>query len=262
MLITNIQSVSEVDDRDLLLDAIQESLHIKTHFELFIWLQRKVQFFIPHEILISAWGDFTLGLIYFDIVSAHPMLRTKNISENTLTPQIIGLFNEWLAHEKAPILMEMKGGVFDEKTLFKDQHKKGEFTNFRFNEMKSVILHGIKDNRGNHDCLYILMNRTPISNRSKNLLEILMPFIDCAFRRIEQLEDTLPKLEQLNETGDALTAREVEIMEQLREGKTNREIAQLLDISAFTVKNHLQHIYEKLNAINRSQAVNKYTKLL
>ena len=106
------------------------------------------------------------------------------------------------------------------------------------------------------------MNRTPISNRANNLLEILMPYVDYAFRRIEQLDDNPQKPEQLNETGDALTAREVEIMEHLREGKTNREIAELLDISAFTVKNHLQHIYEKLNAINRSQAVNKYTKLL
>lgn len=262
MLITNIQSVSEVDDRDLLLDAIQESLNINTHFELFIWLQRKVQFFIPHEILISAWGDFSLGLIYFDIVSAHPMLRTKNISENTLTPQIIGLFNEWLLHEKSATILQMKNGVFNEKTLFKDQHRSGAFTDFKFNEMKSVILHGIKDNRGNHDCLYILMDRSPISNRAKNLLEILMPFFDCAFRRIDQLEDIQPKPEQTSELGEALTAREIEIMEHLREGKTNREIAQLLDISAFTVKNHLQHIYEKLNAINRSQAVNKYSKRL
>lgn len=262
MLITNIQSVSEVDDRDLLLDAIQESLHINTHFELFIWLQRKVQFFIPHEILISAWGDFSLGLIYFDIVSAHPMLRTKNISENTLTPQIIGLFNEWLSHEKSATILQMKNGVFNEKTLFKDQQRSGAFTDFKFNEMKSVVLHGIKDNRGNHDCLYILMDRSPISNRAKNLLEILMPFFDCAFRRIDQLEDIQPKPEQTSELGEALTAREIEIMEHLREGKTNREIAQLLDISAFTVKNHLQHIYEKLNAINRSQAVNKYSKRL
>ena len=262
MLITNIQSVSEVDHRDLLIEAIQESLLIETHFELFIWLQRKAQTFIPHEILISAWGDFSLGLIYFDIVSAHPMLRTKNISENTLTPQIIALFNQWQSHDKSARILDVRDGVFNEKTLFKEPHKKGEFANFRFNEMKSVILHGIKDNRGSHDCLYILMHRTPISTGAKNMLEILMPFIDCAFRRIDQLEDIRPAQNQPNDLNEPLTAREVEIMEQLREGKTNREIAQLLDISAFTVKNHLQHIYEKLNAINRSQAVNKYTKLL
>lgn len=262
MLITNIQSVSEVDHRDLLIEAIQESLHIKTHFELFLWLQRKAQHFIPHEILISAWGDFSLGLIYFDIVSAHPMLRTKNISENTLTPQIIELFNQWCAQEKNALVLDVRNGVFNEKTLFKDLSKRNNFSSFRFNEMKSIILHGIKDNRGSHDCLYILMNRTPISNSAKHALEILMPFIDCAFRRIDQLEDMQPKVQQNGDINEPLTLREIEIMEHLREGRTNREIAELLDISAFTVKNHLQHIYEKLNAINRSQAVNKYSKLL
>ncbi len=261
MLITNIQSVSEVDHRDLLIEAIQESLRIKTHFELFIWLQRKAQHFIPHEILISAWGDFSLGLIYVDIVSAHPMLRTKNISENTLTPQIIELFNQWYAQDKSALILNVNDGVFNEKTLFKDHRKRSEFTNFRFNEMKSIIVHGIKDNRGSHDCLYILMNRTPISSSAKHALEILMPFIDCVFRRIDQLEDIHAK-QQPSGINEPLTVREIEIMEHLREGRTNREIAELLDISAFTVKNHLQHIYEKLNAINRSQAVNKYSKIL
>jgi transcriptional regulator EpsA len=261
MLITNIQSVSEVDHRDLLIEAIQESLQIKTHFDLFIWLQRKVQNFIPHEILISAWGDFSLGLIYFDIVSAHPMLRTKNISQSSLTPQIITLFNQWLLQDRSAMMLSTSDWSFNEKSLFKAQNASREFSSFRFNEMKSIILHGIKDNRGSHDCLYILMNRTPIPKGAKHALEILMPFIDCAFRRIDQLEHLPIESNQVQTENEPLTTREIEIMEHLREGRTNREIAELLDISTFTVKNHLQNIYEKLNAINRSQAVNKYTKL-
>jgi len=41
-------------------------------------------------------------------------------------------------------------------------------------------------------------------------------------------------------------------------GKTNPEIAQILDISSFTVKNHMQRVFKKLDVSNRAQAVSKY----
>ena len=53
---------------------------------------------------------------------------------------------------------------------------------------------------------------------------------------------------------DALTAREVEIMELIARGRANRAIAGELFISEKTVKNHIRHIYEKLGAANRSEA--------
>ena len=40
-------------------------------------------------------------------------------------------------------------------------------------------------------------------------------------------------------------------------GKTNDEIGSILDISTFTVKNHLQRIFKKIDVVNRSQAVAK-----
>jgi DNA-binding CsgD family transcriptional regulator len=54
-----------------------------------------------------------------------------------------------------------------------------------------------------------------------------------------------------------LSAREVDIMEWVRKGKTNQEIGMILDISAFTVKNHVQRIFKKLDVVNRAQAVAK-----
>ena len=52
--------------------------------------------------------------------------------------------------------------------------------------------------------------------------------------------------------------REREIMDWVRKGKTNQEIGTILDISAFTVKNHLQRIFKKLGVFNRTQAVTRY----
>jgi DNA-binding CsgD family transcriptional regulator len=52
-----------------------------------------------------------------------------------------------------------------------------------------------------------------------------------------------------------LTKRESEIMFYLTEGKTNKEIAACLNRKPLTVKKHLDSIYPKLNAHDRTQAV-------
>ncbi|HEV3462323.1 MAG TPA: response regulator transcription factor [Candidatus Dormibacteraeota bacterium] len=54
---------------------------------------------------------------------------------------------------------------------------------------------------------------------------------------------------------DGLTAREVEIIKLLAIGQANKQIAYKLHISEKTVRNHVSHMYEKLNIYDRSQAV-------
>jgi DNA-binding NarL/FixJ family response regulator len=52
----------------------------------------------------------------------------------------------------------------------------------------------------------------------------------------------------------ALTKREAEVLKQLALGLSNKEIAQALDISYETVKEHVQHILRKLAVVDRTQA--------
>ncbi len=54
---------------------------------------------------------------------------------------------------------------------------------------------------------------------------------------------------------DGLTAREVEILKLMATGKPNKQIAFNLKISEKTVRNHISHIYEKLQIYDRAQAV-------
>ncbi|PLA14339.1 response regulator [Corynebacterium riegelii] len=54
---------------------------------------------------------------------------------------------------------------------------------------------------------------------------------------------------------EALSAREIEILQALKTGASNRQIADQLFISLATVKTHLIHIYEKLGVDNRTAAV-------
>jgi DNA-binding NarL/FixJ family response regulator len=54
---------------------------------------------------------------------------------------------------------------------------------------------------------------------------------------------------------DGLTVREVEILRLLTTGMANKQIAYRLKISEKTVRNHISHIYEKLEIYDRAQAV-------
>jgi DNA-binding CsgD family transcriptional regulator len=65
----------------------------------------------------------------------------------------------------------------------------------------------------------------------------------------------------MEENFGALSSREQEIMDWVKHGKTNYEIGMILDISAFTVKNHLQRIFKKLDVLNRAQAVAKLSMM-
>ena len=51
-----------------------------------------------------------------------------------------------------------------------------------------------------------------------------------------------------------LTQRESEVLHQLALGLTNKEIAQSLQISYETVKEHVQHILRKIGVTDRTQA--------
>ncbi|HYI15743.1 MAG TPA: response regulator transcription factor [Thermomicrobiales bacterium] len=57
--------------------------------------------------------------------------------------------------------------------------------------------------------------------------------------------------------GSILTPREIEVLEYIVAGKSNREIAEALYIEEKTVKNHVSNIYSKLHLKNRYEAITR-----
>ncbi|HEY4414928.1 MAG TPA: response regulator transcription factor [Verrucomicrobiae bacterium] len=54
---------------------------------------------------------------------------------------------------------------------------------------------------------------------------------------------------------EKLTGREVEVLRELAKGLANKEIAEMLNISEHTVKDHLKNILGKLRVADRTEAV-------
>ncbi len=71
------------------------------------------------------------------------------------------------------------------------------------------------------------------------------------------LEDYMRYLQQrgLKDSYDLLTEREKEVLQLLAEGKSNKEVAALLNLSPYTIETHRTHIMQKLNLHNTAEIV-------
>lgn len=75
--------------------------------------------------------------------------------------------------------------------------------------------------------------------------------MDLAAESLEtaRQEDSLKKL--------PITRREQDVLINLALGRSNKDIAKVLQISSSTIRNHISSIYTKLRVSNRSQATAK-----
>ena len=93
-----------------------------------------------------------------------------------------------------------------------------------------------------------------------------MPCLDSVLRQITPLPQQRrqclkPRPGAVQDEALGLSERENQIMDWVAMGKTNSEIGSILNISAFTVKNHMQRIFQKLNVFSRTQAVSKINRI-
>ncbi|MEP6877583.1 MAG: XrtB/PEP-CTERM-associated transcriptional regulator EpsA [Nitrosospira sp.] len=248
------------EDAERYFQIIQEGMAVRRHYDFLIWLQGEIQHYLPHEIMLAAWGDFNSNLIRYDIVSALLGVRTDYANMESLSPLLQGLFNRWIELDKVPYALSVGESGF----LLEDEERGLQCPlGGALQSMRSILIHGISDERGRHDCLYLIFSsRKTLDTSMVNTIEVLLPYIDSALGRITPLpycDHPAPALQNIEDYG--LSNREMEILNYVRMGKTNSEIAAVLGISIFTVKNHLQNIFKKLDVYNRIQAVSKIAQI-
>lgn len=82
------------------------------------------------------------------------------------------------------------------------------------------------------------------------------PFFSPAITQ-SLLEDYMRVLKQegLSDSFELLTSREREVLQLLAEGKSNKEVATILDVSLYTVESHRTNLMQKLNLHNTAEIV-------
>ena len=113
-------------------------------------------------------------------------------------------------------------------------------------------IHGVRGHDGNAVSVFVFLNGSvTVDERHLNVLELVVPHMHGVLVRVLKAEN-----KQLPLTpAFSISVRERDVLQLIRNGKTNAEIAQILYLSPFTVKSHVKNIFKKLNTTSRSQAV-------
>lgn len=144
-----------------------------------------------------------------------------------------------------------KSGI-DALKLIKNQCTEIQFIMFTIYEDSDPVFDALKSGASG----YILKNTTPqkIIESIIELSEGGSPMSPSIARKVINSFNSNSSSKKVE---DLLTHREYEVIELLSKGFLYKEIADKLFISISTVKRHINHIYEKLQVQNKTEAVNK-----
>jgi len=92
-----------------------------------------------------------------------------------------------------------------------------------------------------------------VANRSELLTEDFLVRVKCYFQELLQVSSSHESLALAK-----LTRREREVLELLSKGCVDKEIAQTMGISVWTVHGHVKKVFERLHVRTRTEAVIRY----
>ncbi len=93
----------------------------------------------------------------------------------------------------------------------------------------------------------------PFNETELKLLQDIQPFLEYALNEVYEPKRSSQR--KLFEEKYALTEREIDVLELLICGGSNKAIANDLGLSLSTVKTHLQHMFQKTEVDSRSELV-------
>ena len=105
---------------------------------------------------------------------------------------------------------------------------------------------------------YLLMRSTPPAKILEAIKEVFHGGAPMSAEVARLVVNTFHENKPTQPATEKLTRREEDVLRQIVQGARTKEVADTLKIAVPTVQTHLQHIYEKLHARSRSEAVAKY----
>jgi transcriptional regulator EpsA len=232
--------------------VVASSRDISRPSHLLEWLQGELQQLIPHQILIVAWGHFLSEDVRYNVVSL-PGAEVNPFPHREISPMLRRLYGRWVTYGRQAFGLRNAALGSEGTGLPKEKLPQG------FSGMRSVLVHGMRDEHTGRDRMYVTLHSdAAMPADASKTFQILMPCIDRVLRRISTLR-THQKPSDTASPHTVISEREREILGWVRKGKTNQEIGVILGISQFTVKNHLQRIFRKLDVLNRAQAIGKFS---
>ena len=249
---------------EALVRLAETSSAVMRRSQFFVWSQGSLSSMLPHQVLCcGAYARPQRALVFMpfqSVVISAPALAPLADANSDLMRACAAA---WVQAGERPVQLEISHQPLPaQEQLVRLGH-----------ELRGVqlLVHGVArpQRPAEIESLFVFLHAEHAEqNADERLLhaELVMPYLHATWRRVVAAEAMLaPGGAESTAgttaggrtamTGGTLTEREGEILRLAREGKSNLEIGAALDISALTVKNHIQKILRKLGASNRAHAV-------
>jgi transcriptional regulator EpsA len=234
-----------LDERLKLVDLIQALESVSTEAQFKSCMDGAMQAIFPHGMLVCGIGKLNGngGVERSWLLFNHfpeDYVESLRQSDGSLKSPLI---ERWM-RTRAPVLVELNhdDGSWPQDWLAKARSR--GFDNF--------ASHAFFDLAGSfvtNFCFAKIPGR--LGPRHEHLLRLLVPHLHLALLRLHA--DVRERARPLG--GRLLSARQREVLHWMHMGKTNGEIAKILQTSEANIKYHVKNIFIKLNVTNRTQAV-------
>ncbi|MCX2861167.1 helix-turn-helix transcriptional regulator [Paucibacter sp. PLA-PC-4] len=228
-----------------LVRTTEAALSLRHGAQFFVWTQGSLQQLLPHQLLLCGAYQRSHRELGFELFNSKPLpaaLATLLSSRGAALPA--QLQSLWLSGGCRPLRVQLPADSGEPVCGLLRQAGYGE-----------LLVHGVSrpQRPSEIESFFVLARQDGgYSEHQQVLLQLLMPHLHSSWLRVRA---EVPEPAAGPQAGVSLTQRELEVLEGLRRGLSNHDIGRSLDISALTVKNHVQRILRKLGASNRAHAV-------
>jgi transcriptional regulator EpsA len=245
---------------EAIVSTVEAASQVALCSQFFVWTQSQMQMLLPHRVLVCGAYDRARRRVLYTVLNSIwlPDAALLALGDES-GPFLNAVVSAWLQAGNRPLLIDLRGMVAPAApvtTILREE-----------TGLQRLLAHGIARPRRPQEIesfFLFLDGDSPEPGLVAPAIELLLPVLHLTWRRVVSLDvsassvarpSTAHAARDLARHNQPMTVRECQILEGLRDGQSNREIAEGLGLSPLTVKNHVQKILRKLSASNRTQAV-------
>jgi transcriptional regulator EpsA len=234
-----------------ILSVITECTGVNTADEFSHVVEGPLREVLPHEMLVcgiggvSKQGNFVNKLLYYNYTFEHYKYYESLLNSDGKADS--PLMRKWRETQE-PVYFQSDRDEADYPAEWVETFKK--------HNMYNTIGHGVMDLTGSYSS-YFIFSRLPmeVGPQEAQILKLVTPHLHLALARALSTVPEYPW--NLGAAKKPLSERQLEILYWMHEGKTNWEIAKILNLTEINVKYHVDQIFVKLEVRKRVHAVAK-----
>jgi len=245
-------------DPELVLLNVETAADVSERSDFYCWVQGIFQSVLAHQGLVCGLARPDSAHLSFSWMGGYPISAEcfAEISDPS-SGVCHELVKSWERCGRAPLAVGDEVDV-DVKALPEAATLTAHLIRV---QLKNCLAHGVLGPEGRLAGFFELFNLPARPGaRERRMLELLLPHLYAAWVRAVAREANQGQPGARPIAG-VLSAREVEVLRLVGEGRTNKQIADRLGLSSKTIETHLERIFRKLRVHGRVQAAVKAMEL-